>query len=70
MNSALIIGAGLGGLATAARLARAGYRVTVLESGDSETGSELPGLPHHPQSAAQATRPWTKWIVGQGQWRA
>ena len=33
MNSALIIGAGLGGLATAARLTRAGYRVTVLEKG-------------------------------------
>jgi phytoene desaturase len=31
MNSALVIGAGIGGLATAARLARAGYRVRVLE---------------------------------------
>ncbi len=31
MNTALVIGAGIGGLATAARLARAGYEVTVLE---------------------------------------
>ncbi len=30
-STALIIGAGLGGIATAARLARQGYRVTVLE---------------------------------------
>ncbi len=29
--TALIIGAGIGGIATAARLARSGYRVTVLE---------------------------------------
>ncbi len=28
---AVVVGAGLGGLATAARLAHAGYRVTVLE---------------------------------------
>lgn len=33
MSLALVIGAGIGGLATAARLARAGYRVTVLEKG-------------------------------------
>lgn len=31
MNTALVIGAGLGGIAAAARLARQGYRVTVLE---------------------------------------
>ena len=31
MNSAIVIGAGIGGLATAARLARAGYKVTLLE---------------------------------------
>src|SRR5512147_165827 len=30
-STALVIGAGIGGIATAARLARAGYRVTVLE---------------------------------------
>jgi phytoene dehydrogenase-like protein len=30
MNSALIIGAGIGGIAAAARLARAGYQVTVV----------------------------------------
>ncbi len=33
MSSAIVIGAGIGGLASAARLARAGYRVTVLEKG-------------------------------------
>jgi phytoene desaturase len=31
MTSAIIIGAGIGGIATAARLARKGYQVTVLE---------------------------------------
>ena len=31
MNTALVVGAGIGGLAIAARLARDGYRVTVLE---------------------------------------
>lgn len=31
MAQAIVVGAGLGGLATAARLARAGYRVTVFE---------------------------------------
>src|SRR5512135_2484246 len=30
-STALVIGAGIGGIATAARLARAGYRVTVVE---------------------------------------
>jgi phytoene desaturase len=38
MNSALVIGAGIGGLATAARLARAGYRVSVLEKGSRPGG--------------------------------
>ncbi len=38
MNSALVIGAGIGGLATAARLARAGYRVRVLEKGPRPGG--------------------------------
>ncbi len=31
MNTALVIGAGIGGLAIAARLARSGYQVTILE---------------------------------------
>lgn len=31
MVNAILIGAGLGGIATAARLARLGYRVTVFE---------------------------------------
>ena len=37
MTSILVIGAGIGGIATAARLARAGYQVTVVEK------NELPG---------------------------
>jgi phytoene desaturase len=36
--TALIIGAGMGGLATAARLARHGYRVTVIEKGERAGG--------------------------------
>jgi phytoene desaturase len=36
--SALVIGAGIGGLATAARLARHGYQVTVLEKGKQAGG--------------------------------
>ena len=30
-NNALVIGAGIGGIVTAARLARQGYKVTVVE---------------------------------------
>lgn len=37
-STALIIGAGLGGIATAARLARQGYHVTVLEQNDRPGG--------------------------------
>ena len=36
--SALVIGAGLGGIAAAARLARSGYQVTVLEKNDHPGG--------------------------------
>jgi phytoene desaturase (3,4-didehydrolycopene-forming) len=42
MPHALVIGAGLGGLATAARLARAGYRVTLLEK-DPMAGGAVGG---------------------------
>lgn len=38
MSSAIVIGAGIGGLATAARLAHAGYDVTVLEKSSSPGG--------------------------------
>lgn len=38
MSTALVIGAGIGGLAAAARLARAGYRVTVLEKSSRPGG--------------------------------
>ncbi len=38
MKSVIVIGAGIGGLATSARLARAGYRVTVLEKSDHAGG--------------------------------
>jgi phytoene desaturase len=38
MPSALVIGAGVGGLATAGRLARAGFQVTVLEKTDRPGG--------------------------------
>ncbi len=38
MQTALVIGAGIGGIATAARLARHGYQVTVLEKGQRAGG--------------------------------
>lgn len=38
MSSALVIGAGIGGIAAAARLARAGYDVTVLEKSSHSGG--------------------------------
>jgi len=34
MTSVLVIGAGIGGIVTAARLARHGYQVTVIEKGE------------------------------------
>ena len=36
--TALVIGAGMGGIATAARLARLGYQVTVVEKGERAGG--------------------------------
>src|SRR5512142_128310 len=37
-RTAVVIGAGIGGIATAARLARSGYRVTVLEKNEKPGG--------------------------------
>jgi phytoene desaturase len=37
-QTAIVIGAGIGGIATAARLARSGYKVTVIEKNDSPGG--------------------------------
>lgn len=38
MKTVVVIGAGVGGIAVAARLARRGYRVTVLEKNDAAGG--------------------------------
>ena len=38
VNSVIVIGAGIGGLTTAARLARAGYKVTLLEKNSRPGG--------------------------------
>ena len=38
MTSILVIGAGIGGIATAARLGRCGYQVTVVEKNDQPGG--------------------------------
>ena len=38
MPTAIVIGAGIGGLAAAGRLARAGYKVTVVEKGAAPGG--------------------------------
>jgi UDP-galactopyranose mutase len=48
-----VVGAGLGGLATAARLAKLGHRVTVCERGDAPGG--LLGRLHHDGMAWDAT---------------
>lgn len=37
-KTAIVVGAGVGGIATAARLAKAGYKVTVVEKNDYTGG--------------------------------
>ena len=44
-KSAIVVGAGVGGVATAARLAKAGFKVTVFEKNDF-TGGRC-SLLHH-----------------------
>jgi phytoene desaturase (3,4-didehydrolycopene-forming) len=44
-RTAIVVGAGAGGIATAARLAKAGFKVTVLEKNDF-TGGRC-SLIHH-----------------------
>lgn len=44
-KTAIVVGAGAGGIATAARLAKAGFKVTVLEKNDF-TGGRC-SLIHH-----------------------
>ncbi len=58
---AVVIGAGLGGLATAARLARTGWRVTVCEAGDSFGGKMNRWAPdgfHFDTGPSLITMPW------------
>lgn len=45
MTHVLIIGAGIGGIATAARLARAGYRVTLVEQ-QARPGGRMGRIDH------------------------
>lgn len=56
VRTAVVVGAGAGGIATAARLAKAGYRVTVLEKNDFVGGrcSLLYSSPSQPQTRTKS----------------
>src|SRR5262245_60696476 len=61
----VIVGAGVGGLAAAVRLARAGFRVQVLEArsgpGGLAAGLELDGLPFDAGPYVLLDRPGLEW---------
>jgi choline dehydrogenase len=48
----IVVGSGAGGGTVAARLAEAGFKVTVLEAGDDPMTMQAPGLPEHYQVPA------------------
>lgn len=58
-RTAIVVGAGAGGIATAARLAKAGYQVTVVEKNDFTGGrcSLLYSSPSQPKSSTRGGKP-------------
>jgi len=55
-KTAIVIGAGVGGVATAARLAKAGYKVTVVEKNDF-SGARCSLIHHEGWVSLGNTRP-------------